>query len=247
MAGSPMAAVIPLSAPDTGADRWRFLVGIYGYFPAIEGTETARDFIQDPLDMNVSELFDHMKMNLTGHFEAQHGRFGGGLDFFYVRLGADIEGPIPEFVNARLNLRQWIGEAFGLYKLVQGRGENPWSLDLLGGIRYWNTNARVETDLDDTEGRTIDWVDGFGGLRVQIPLGSRLVVLGRGDVGAGGADLDWSASGDLAFRLGKGWITGAGYRTLNVDYERTAPLPNLERTVWEIASNGPRMWIIYTG
>jgi hypothetical protein len=89
-------------------------------------------------------------------------------------------------------------------------------------------------------------VDGFGGLRVQVPLGSRLILMGRGDVGAGGADLDWSASGDLAFRLGKGWISGAGYRSLNVDYDKTGPLGILERTVWDIGYNGPRMWIVYT-
>jgi hypothetical protein len=80
----------------------------------------------------------------------------------------------------------------------------------------------------------------------KIPLGSRLILLGRGDVGAGGADLDWSASGDLAFRLGKGWVSGAGYRSLNVDYDKTGPLGILERTVWDIGYNGPRMWIVYT-
>ena len=79
--------------PDTGTDEWLFIAGLYGFFPAMEGTVTARDFIQVPVDVTFSELLDHLKMNLTGHFEAQHGRFGGGLDFFYVRLGAASKAP----------------------------------------------------------------------------------------------------------------------------------------------------------
>jgi hypothetical protein len=231
---------------DPSPDRWHFTAGLYGWFPAIKGTVTVRDFIEVPVDVSFSELWDHLKMNLTGHFEVQKGRFGGGIDAFYVRLGADIDGPIPELIDAEITLRQFIGEAFGYYRLFQGSGENPWALQLLGGIRYWDTNVRVDTDLGDTEGRSADWVDGFGGLRVEIPLGSKLVVLGRGDVGAGGADLDWSASGDLAFRLGKGWISGAGYRTLNVDYDKTGPLGILERSVWDVGYSGPRIWIVYT-
>jgi hypothetical protein len=77
-------------------------------------------------------------------------------------------------------------------------------------------------------------------------LTAALAALAAVDVGAGGADLDWSASGDLAFCWGNGWVSGAGYRTLNVDYDKTGPLGILERTVWDISYNGPRMWIVYT-
>jgi hypothetical protein len=238
-----LAAQTPTPVDPT--ERWHFVAGVYGWFPSIEGSVTTRDFIRVPIDVSFSELWDHLKMNLTVHAEAQKGRFGFGIDGFYVRLGADIERPIPELIDAELTLRQFIGEAFGYYKLAHGSGENPWALDLLGGVRYWNTNVRVDTDLGDTAGRTADWVDGFGGLRVQIPLGSCFVLLGRGDVGAGGADLDWSASGDVAFRLAKNWITGAGYRTLNVDYDKTGPLGILERTVWDVSYEGPRVWVVY--
>jgi hypothetical protein len=245
LASSPAGAQTP--PPSTSDEaKWRFVAGLYGYFPAITGSATTEDFIQVPIDVSFSELWDHLKMNLTGHFEAQTGRFGFGVDAFYVRLGADIDGPIPELIDAEITMRQFIGEAFGFYQVAHGSGEHPWSLEAIGGIRFWDTNLRVDTSIGDTDGRTADWVDGFGGLRVQVPLGSRLILLGRGDVGAGGADLDWSASGDLAFRLGKGWISGAGYRSLNVDYDKTGPLGILERTVWDIGYNGPRMWIVYT-
>ena len=243
LASGRLAGQTPTPPAD---DAWRFTAGLYGFFPALEGTVTTRDFVQIPIDVTFSELWDHLKMNLTGHFEVQKGRFGGGLDAFYVRLGADVLRPLPEEVEAQIVMRQFIGEAFGFYKLLGGTGDNPWTLEVLGGIRYWDTNVRVETDIGDTDGKSADWVDGFGGLRLQIPLGSKFVLLGRGDVGAGGADLDWSASGDLAFRLSTHFISGAGYRTLNVDYDKTGRFGLLERTVWDISYNGPRMWIVYT-
>jgi hypothetical protein len=244
ISASRLAAQTP-THPDTGTGQWHFTAGLYGWFPAINGTITVLDFVQAPVDVSFSELWDHLKMNLTGHFEAQKGRFGGGIDAFYVRLGQDIPTPLPEDIDAEISMRQFIGEAFGFYKLVQGNGDNPWSLELLGGIRYWDTNVRLDSDLGDTDGKTASWVDGFGGLRVQIPIGSRLVVLGRGDVGAGGADLDWSASGDLALRLNYCWIIGAGYRTLDVDYSKKGQFGILDRTVWDIGYSGPRMWIVY--
>ena len=57
---------------------------------------------------------------------------------------------------------------------------------------------------------------------------------------------DWSASGDVAFRIAKGWIIGAGYRTLDVDYCKTGQFGILQRTVWDLSYSGPRMWIVYT-
>ena len=232
-------------APTQVDDQMHYIVGLYGWFPKIEGTVTARNFVQIPIDVTFDELWDHLKMNITGHFEAQKGRFGGGIDAFYVRLGADIQGPIPELINAEATLRQFIGEGFGYYQVVRGTGENPWSLEVLGGVRYWNTNLRIDTDLGDTNGRTAAWADGFGGLRVQIPLGGCFFLLGRGDAGAGGAKLDWSASGDLAFNLSQNFVTGAGYRTLSVDYDKTGPLGILERSVWDVTYQGPRMWMAY--
>ncbi len=69
--------------------------------------------------------------------------------------------------------------------------------------------------------------------------------LGRGDVGAGGAKLDWSASGDLAYRMGKGWLLGAGYRTLNVERDKAGAVVS-ERRLVDLSMRGPRLWILYT-
>ncbi len=232
-------------ADATSGEPWHFVVGLYGWFPGIEGTLTVRD--RPPLEADVPfyELWDNLKFNATGHFEARHGRFGMGIDAFYVHEGVAVEGQIPELLDASVNLRQFIGEGFGFYRVAQGRGPITWTVDLLGGVRYWDTNLRLQTSVTDGTGKTVNWVDGFGGLRVELPITPRLSLIGRGDVGAGGAKLDWSASGDLAFCLGKGWVSGVGYKRLDVDYDKSGATP-LERRKYDLIYRGPRAWIAIT-
>ena len=232
--------------PDATATdgRWHFVAGLYGWFPAISGTVTTRNF-EVPIDVPFSKLWDNLKFNITGHFEGRRDQFGWGLDFFYVHLGAPVTGQIPEFVNASVNLRQFITEGFGFYRVAQGHGERPWTIDVLGGIRFWDVNARLESDINDPDGKTIDWVDGFGGARFQVPLFSKVSLLGRGDIGAGGAKLDWSASGDLALATGKGWVLGAGYRSLNVNLDKVGTL-GVDRRRFDVSMHGPRTWVAYT-
>jgi len=223
--------------------EWHFLAGLYGFFPAIEGSVSAKNFREVPIDVSFSQLWDHLEFNITGHFEARHDRFGLGMDLFYVHLAAPIVGPLGGFLNASVNLRQIIGEGFLFYRVARGSAEFPWSLDLTGSARVWNTNTRFQSDVTDLSGLTVTWVDGVGGLRVRIPLGSRLALLGQGDVGAGGAKLDWSASGDLAFAAGC-WVLGAGYRSLNVEYDKNAGTS--DRRLVNLQYNGPRAWVAYT-
>lgn len=240
---TPLAAQTPQTTATDG--RWHFVAGLYGFFPGIEGSVSTRNFEEVPIDVSFSELWDHLKMNLTGHFEARRDRFGFGIDLFYVRLAAPVDGALPEFLNASVNLRQFIAESFGFYRVAQGSSERPWTIDVLGGVRFWDTNARLESDINDGDGRTLDWVDGIGGVRIQIPLHSRISLLGRGDIGAGGAKLDWSASGDLAFASGKGFVLGAGYRTLNIEYDKVGSA-GLDRRQTNLSYNGPRTWVVYT-
>ncbi len=86
-----------------------------------------------------------------------------------MHLGAPVVGPIGEFVNASVNLRQIIGDGFLFYRVAHGPAEFPFSLDLTGAARVWSTNARLESDVTDVDGRTLTWVDGVGGLRVTDP------------------------------------------------------------------------------
>ncbi len=239
-------AAFAQSANTAGDHDWHFVAGLYGWMPAVSGTVTVRDFPEVPIEVPFKDIFDNLKFVLDGHFEAGKDRFGFGVNFLYVHERTPIQGEIPELLDASVNLRELIADGFGYYRLVQGSGECPWKLELMGGARFWNVNTRVESDLGlQGDGLTKNWVDGIGGLRVEIPLGPRFLVLGHGDVGAGGAKLDWSASGDIFFRLSKVANIGAGYRTLNVDLDKTGAVI-ADRRLVDISMHGPEVWLLFT-
>ena len=245
-AGGAAFAQIP-ETPQTGpADSgWHYVAGLYGWTPSLSGTVSVRNFPEVPVDVPFSKIWDNLEFTLTGHFEAMKDRFGFGVNFLYIHEGAPVPGQIPEFLDASVNLREVIADGFGTYRIAQGSGERPWKLELMGGVRFWNINTRLETSLGEGDGRTVNWADGVGGLRVLLPVTGCVYLVGHGDVGAGGAKLDWSASGDLGIRLSRVLVVGAGYRTLNVDYDKAGDVI-ADRRLFDISMNGPELWLLFT-
>ena len=45
-------------------------------------------------------------------------------------------------------------------------------------------------------------------------------LLGRGDVAGFGSKFTWNLEGDLAVSLGERWALGAGWRHLDIDYDK---------------------------
>jgi hypothetical protein len=82
----------------------------------------------------------------------------------------------------------------------------------------------------------------MAGLRFSAPLGSRVAVLGRGDVAGFGSKLTWNLEGDLAVRASERWTLGAGWRHLDIDYEKGS---GVDRKALDLAYGGPRVWFSY--
>jgi hypothetical protein len=130
-------------APDAtatgGQDQWDFGAGLYGWFPGMSGSVGVRNIVEVPIDLPFSKIFDQLEFGLTGHFEGGRVKVSFGLDLMYV--AAPVSGQIPEPLDASVNLRQLVAEGFGYYRVAQGSGENPWKLELLGGVRFWDINT----------------------------------------------------------------------------------------------------------
>jgi len=92
-------------------------------------------------------------------------------------------------------------------------------------VRYVGTSSQLKgrlpdgTDLAGTK-QTLDWVDGLAGARFRVPLGSRLGFDGRADIAGFGSKFSWNLQGGLDVALGQRWALGAGYRHLDVDYDK---------------------------
>ena len=65
---------------------------------------------------------------------------------------------------------------------------------------------------------TESWANAVVGARWRLPISETWQVALQADVGAGNADLDWSALGTVTYRFNHAVGLTAGYRVLGVDY-----------------------------
>ena len=235
------AAPPPALAMD---DDWHFVVAPYFWGSGISGSVSIGNFVTVPIDASFSDILENFDFGLMGRFEGRKGRFGFSTDLLYINLGAPVLGNVAGQLEASVDVRQVIFEGVGSYRAYHGgRTDNPAFVDVLAGARYYGTKTRLQSSLEDSEARTINWVDAVAGIRFHAPLGARFSLLGRGDIAGFGSELTWTLEGDLAARLGERWLVGAGWRHMDIEYDKS---DSDRHTRFDIAYDGPRLWLAYS-
>jgi opacity protein-like surface antigen len=208
-------------------DRWHFAITPYFWFTALDGTVSMKGLAEVPVDVPFSDIWDNLDVGILGRFEARRNRVGFWADTTYIKLGVSVAGdrPILGQLGLKSDVRSVLSEGIVFYRVTTGGSRGGAWLDVLGGVRYVGTTSQLKgklpdgTDLSSTK-QTIDWVDGLVGARFHVPLGSRLGLHGRGDVAGLGSDFSWNLLGGVDVALGERWALGAGYRHLDVDYDK---------------------------
>jgi hypothetical protein len=230
---------------------WHFTIAPYMWASGISGTASVANLPEVPVDMSFSDIFSELDLGALGYFEARRDRFGLATDVVYVNLGVPVEtsAPVIGKLNLKADVRSTIAEAFLFYRVATGgRSDNPATLDVLAGTRYSDSRTRLTATTDagiahNGEFEDLDWWDALAGVKFTAPLGSRLALLGRADVAGFGSKLTWNLEGELAFRASYHWAFGAGWRHLDIDYEKGE---GLDRKVFKIAYDGPMAWLAYS-
>jgi hypothetical protein len=230
--------------------RWHFIVAPYMWFTGISGETSVKGLAQIPVDASFSDIWNTFDFGLAGRFEGRKDRFGFGLDFTYNNLGIPVasDAPVIGQLNLKADVRQLFTEGWGFYRVANGgRKDNPAHLDLLVGIRYTGTKTRLtaqgpEGIQYDGDYLDLQWVDALAGLKFRAPLGSRVAILGRGDVAGFGSKLTWNLEGDVAVQASEHWALGGGWRHMNIDYDKGS---GADRKVFNLAYDGPRAWFAY--
>src|SRR6185436_9777352 len=211
-------------AQDGGAaamdHEWHFAVAPYLWFAGIDGTVSVKGRVEVPVEKSFSDIMSDFEGGLLGHFEGRKRRLGFAFDTLYLNLGAPVaaDAPVLGPLGINADVRQLVTEGLGFYRVANGgRADNPSHLDLLVGVRYSKTSARLQSDVLQTAKQDLDWVDAVAGPRFRAALGSRVSLLGRGDVAGFGSKFTWNLEGDLAVHLSERWAVGAGWRHLDID------------------------------
>ena len=240
MAGPAGAQTDPTRAMD---GEWHYMVAPYFWFTGLSGDASVKGLPPIPIDASFSDIISNFDIGLMGHFEMRKDRIGLGSDLLYVNLGAPVVGPLEGQLGLEVDMRMLIAEGYAFYRVAHGgAAANPSFVDVLAGVRYFGTSAQLEADALESGKRRLDWVDGMAGARFGLPLGSKVALLGRGDIAGFGSDFTWSVSGDLATRVSDRWTLGLGWRHMDADYDKG---DGLNPSVLNVTLDGPRLWAAY--
>jgi hypothetical protein len=246
-----LAMAVPTWAQDrpTAAmdGRWHFNLAPYMWMTGIKGDISVGNRLSVPVDASFSDIRDNFDLGFQGRFEARKDRFGLATDFVWMNLGAGVaQTRVADFT---VDFRQFVAEGTAFYRVASGgRADNPAHLDVLAGVRYTTSRTRLSAESAaghefDGNFQDLDWVDALAGIKFRAPLGSKVSILGRADIAGFGSDLTWNLEGDLAFLASRHWTLGAGWRYMDIDYDKGE---GVERRQLDLAYSGPRLWFAYS-
>lgn len=142
--GGAAADAVIESPPVSAASPWTFEASMYGWLTGLDGDIGIRGFGVG-VDQSFLDIADDINMAAALRFEARNGRWGAIVDGFYVDLGTSGRPPGDLYSNARVDLKQFIGElavAYRVYECPSG------FVDIYGGVRYNSFSLDLNGSLD---------------------------------------------------------------------------------------------------
>ena len=249
-----LGAAVPVQAqapPNLAMDgQWHFVAAPYVWFAGINGDVSVKGLSEVPIDESFSDIFENFHFGALAHFEGRKDRWGFATDVMYLDLHAAVASGVPALSRADLEatVKSFTSEGLGFHRVVTGGGKgDPAHLDLLVGARYYRMSNQLNATIPIRgeiagDKKEFGWVDALAGLRFRAPLGSRVALIGRGDVAGLGSKFTWNLEGDVAGSLSEHWTLALGWRHLSIDYDKGT---GSDRKLFDAAFDGPRTFVAY--
>lgn len=202
------------------------------------------------IDKSFSDVMDNLDfggfINVWGRYE----RFILSGDLMYVRTtdSKTISNlpPLPPYlpqipsISASVDSTQFMATLMGGYRIIDGDG---FSLDALGGVRFWHISNDVTVSAAGLTGNyaeSFSWVDPVVGLRGFLSLSDKFSLQAQADIGGfnAGSDLTWSVLATLNYAFTDHFSVSAGYKVLDIDYRR-------DGHVFDTRLSGPVLGLTY--
>ncbi len=264
IAGPPPRSLPPPSAVESG---WTFRATPYAWFTALNGSQTIKGRTLD-VDASFADIFDNTigdggsLLALMLDMEARNGKFAILGDVIAESITLDKSGfrtrsVVPGVAGTlgaglEMTFNMAIVEAGGAYEVGQ---IGPVAFDVLAGARYWYQKIDATVDLAGTvdlgnlvvsggraiaKSGSVDWIDGFAGVRARVSLAPNQRIELRGDLGGGGSRFTWNALAAYAYdfttKNGVTYSGVIGYKALYVDYVEGA---GRNRYEFDMLQHGP--------
>jgi opacity protein-like surface antigen len=219
-------------AQATTSDQWQFEATPYLWAAGMNGwtrigarTPTAK------IDPSFSDVWRNLDVGAMGSFEARKGRWAAIFDSVYVKLSATSD-PLPGGTStARVGLKEAILQLAGAYRVLDS-AVTP--VDVLVGARYTYLYGDLSFSpgaiIPGTRSRSnsVNWTDGFVGVRGIYNFMEKWALVGYADAGAGGTKHSWQLLAGVNYNISKMFVARVGYRIISMDYEKTDFLYNVK-------------------
>jgi hypothetical protein len=209
------------AAPQPSSEGWQFRIIPYLWGTSLDGRVGVGDRSAD-VNASFSNILDHLHFALMGLGDATwNNKIVLLTDALYTDLRGYRATPGPLFSSVNPNQKLFLLTPEGGYRMLD---TGKVSLDVVGGIRYWHLKTELQfqpavlpgIDVQGSRG----WVDGILGLRGKVYLPRKSWVTGYGDLGGGGSNFTYQILGIAGVDIHEHYALLAGYRYLNVDYDK---------------------------
>jgi len=182
---------------------------LYLWGAGISGNATlgSHDVPSQPVDIDFDDILEDLEFGFQVHYEAVGEKWGGGVDYTYMKLGNTNDAGVSGEVKTTL------AELFGIYRA------NP-AIDVLAGVRFLGMDMRLNDTVHiDAEGER-SLTDFYAGARARLPVSESVFFALRGDVGTGDSDLVWNAVLSVDWDISRLIALRGGYRWLDYDLDK---------------------------
>ena len=235
-----LASLMPCPAkaadivPEQGPSGWRFTLAPYAWAAGLSGDVGL--FGRNPIEVDVpfSDILENLDVAAMGLAEAHNGTWGVFADLDYVTIGAGNsitravggDPAVSARVDGSVDVQELMATLMGQWRVLD---QSNVTLDLLGGVRYWNvdTDLTFKLEANGVKVKSLSgsdgaaWIDPMIGAKLLIDTKTPFYLTGWGMAGGFGvgSDFGWDVMGGLGYKWTERFSTVLGYRAVGVDYE----------------------------
>ena len=217
-------------------DSWEYSLSPYFMMAGLSG-DVGLGGMQEAVDASFGDLADHLDAGLAGYFEARKGKWGFGVDAFWMKLsgGSSVGG-----IQADMGIEEVRAKALTFYRLCE---KPSTTFDVYAGVSYNYVDIDLTLsgpgagkDLRSTEG----WFDPVIGFRVSHDWNDKWFSRVLGELGGFGvsSDLNWEAMASLGYHINHRWDAVLAYRGIGIDYEDDGFL-------YDVTMSGPMLGVTF--
>lgn len=217
------SAGILAAEPATSQNGVRFSATPFLWLAGMDGEVTVRGRSAD-FDVSFGDILENLDMSFMGRFQMETGNWVIQAEPIYMKLSDSVRGPAG-FIDADGDMEAFIGKFTAGYafqfeesRLIAFAGIRYWSLEV--GLELTAPGATVDVEKSD------DFVDPIVGGRFDSTLSGKWRIHLEADIGGfgTGTEFTWDFTGLLGYDFSPTKTVFAGYRIMDVDYEKKGPL-----------------------